>query len=145
MKIHPVVGANMLSSIEFPYPLVPLVRSHHERWDGNGYPDRLKGEEIPLNARILSLVDCYDALTTNRPYRSPMDRDEVIQFFRREAGRAYDPKVVQIFIDNLEQIEAVGKAVPLGNTDVWGIQETPEQPNANVRPLEKVQPLDTYG
>src|SRR6202008_1288665 len=61
MKIHPVVGANMLSSIEFPFPLIPIVKSHHERWDGYGYPDGLKGDEIPLSARILSLVDCYDA------------------------------------------------------------------------------------
>jgi diguanylate cyclase (GGDEF)-like protein/putative nucleotidyltransferase with HDIG domain len=144
MKIHPVVGANMLSSIEFPYPLIPMVKWHHERWDGNGYPDGLKGEVIPLNARILSLVDCYDALTTNRPYRSPMERDQVIQFFQREAGRSYDPNIVKVFIDNLEEIEAAGKAVVIGNLDIWGIRETTE-PKANVRPLEKVQPILTYG
>jgi putative nucleotidyltransferase with HDIG domain len=111
MKIHPVVGANMLSSIEFPYPLIPMVRSHHERWDGTGYPDRLKEDEIPLNARILALVDCYDALTTNRPYRSPMERPQVIEFFQRESGRSYDPKVVKVFIDRLDDIEAAGQAV----------------------------------
>ena len=142
MKIHPVVGANMLSTIEFPFPLVPIVKSHHERWDGNGYPDRLKGEEIPLNARILALVDCYDALTTNRPYRSPMARGEVIEFFRRESGRAYDPTVVQAFIDNLAKIEAAGKAVVVETTDVWGLKEST---TANARKLEKVQPTLAYG
>src|SRR5206468_3910867 len=86
MKLHPVIGANMLKNIDFPYPVLPLVRSHHERWDGNGYPDRLSGEEIPLSARILSLVDCYDALTTNRPYRSPMPRLQIIDLFQRESG-----------------------------------------------------------
>jgi diguanylate cyclase (GGDEF)-like protein/putative nucleotidyltransferase with HDIG domain len=143
MKIHPVVGANMLSTIEFPFPLVPIVKSHHERWDGNGYPDGLTGEEIPLNARILALVDCYDALTTNRPYRSPMARPEVIEFFRREAGRAYDPRVVQAFIDNLDQIEAAGNAVVVETGDVWGIKETAVINKA--RKLEKVQPTLAYG
>jgi diguanylate cyclase (GGDEF)-like protein/putative nucleotidyltransferase with HDIG domain len=145
MKIHPVVGANMLSTIEFPYPLIPLVRSHHERWDGNGYPDRLTGEQIPLSARILSLVDCYDALTTNRPYRSPMTQGGVIEFFRREAGRAYDPKVVQTFVENIEQIEAAGKAVVTVSTDVWGIKDSEKSDVSSTRPLEKVQPILTYG
>jgi diguanylate cyclase (GGDEF)-like protein/putative nucleotidyltransferase with HDIG domain len=145
MKLHPVIGANMLSTIEFPFPLMPLVKSHHERWDGNGYPDGLKGEEIPLSARILSLVDCYDALTTNRPYRSPMARAEVIEFFRRESGRAYDPGVVQAFVDNLEEIEAAGKLVVAQATDVWGIKETPKPDAAGGRKLEKVQPTLAYG
>ena len=122
MKIHPLVGANMLSTIEFPYQLIPLVKSHHERWDGNGYPERLKGEEIPLSARILALVDCYDALTTNRPYRSPMERTKIIEFFQREAGRAYDPIVVQTFIKHIEDIEAAGKNVVIKTADMWGIK-----------------------
>jgi diguanylate cyclase (GGDEF)-like protein/putative nucleotidyltransferase with HDIG domain len=145
MKIHPVVGANMLSTIEFPYPLIPMVKWHHERWDGNGYPDGLKGEEIPLNARILALVDCYDALTTNRPYRAPMERPQLVQFFQREAGRSYDPHVVQVFIEHLDEMEAAGQAVVLGDTDIWGLAETPTPIGANVRPLEKVQPTITYG
>ena len=93
MKLHPVVGGNMLKNIEFPYPVLPMVRFHHERWDGNGYPDGLKGEEIPIGARILALVDCYDALTTDRPYRAPMERGELIEFFRKESGKAYDPQL----------------------------------------------------
>ena len=147
MKIHPVVGANMLSTIEFPFPLVPMVKSHHERWDGYGYPDGLKGDEIPLSARILSLVDCYDALTTNRPYRSPMARKEIIEFFRREAGRAYDPAIVQVFIDNLEEIEAAAKTVVIDASDVWGIRERSAASTGtlNVRNLQKVQPTVAYG
>ena len=143
MKIHPVVGASMLSTIEFPFPLMPMVKSHHERWDGNGYPDGLKGDQIPLNARILSLLDCYDALTTNRPYRSPMARAEVVEFFRRESGRAYDPAIVQAFIDNLEQIEAAGRAVIIEKPDVWGIKESSS--SGTTRKLEKVQPTLAYG
>ncbi|PYS16341.1 MAG: hypothetical protein DMG15_02515 [Acidobacteria bacterium] len=143
MKIHPVVGANMLSTIEFPYPLIPMVKSHHERWDGNGYPDGLKGEEIPLNARILALVDCYDALTTNRPYRSPMARGEVIEFFRRESGRSYDPAVVQAFIDNLEELETAGKAVVVQTGDLWGIKEN-STASTDGRKLEKAQPTLAY-
>jgi diguanylate cyclase (GGDEF)-like protein/putative nucleotidyltransferase with HDIG domain len=145
MKLHPVIGANMLSTIEFPFPVMPLVKSHHERWDGNGYPDGLKGDEIPLTARILSLVDCYDALTTNRPYRSPMARAEVVEFFRRESGRAYDPTVVQAFIDNLAEIEAAGRLLPVQATDVWGINESPPTVAAGGRKLEKVQPTLVYG
>lgn len=145
MKLHPGVGANMLKNIEFPYPVVPMVRSHHERWDGNGYPDGLKGEEIPIGARILSLVDCYDALTTNRPYRSPMQRDEVIAFFQRESGKAYDPGVVQKFVENLHRLEEVGKTVVISDGDIWGIREGIGKDTPTLRPLEKVQPIVTYG
>jgi len=121
-----------------------MVKSHHERWDGNGYPEGLKGEETPLTARILALVDCYDALTTNRPYRSPMERKEIIQFFQRESGKAYDPKIVKVFLDHLEEMEAAGKAVVLGNTDIWGLVEMSTNTD-KIRPLQKVQPTVTYG
>ena len=69
MKIHPVVGAQILERVSFPYPVVPIVRSHHEHWDGSGYPDGLKGEEIPVGARILAVIDCFDAMASDRPYR----------------------------------------------------------------------------
>lgn len=145
MKIHPVVGANMLGTIDFPYPVIPLVKSHHERWDGNGYPDGLKGEDIPLGARILSIVDCYDALTTNRPYRSPMPRQQIVELFRRESGRAYDPNIVEAFIANLERIEGAGRAVSVADTDVWGIKEVSQVKGGNFRNLERVQPTLSYG
>jgi len=146
MKLHPVVGANMLKNIDFPYPVLPLVRSHHERWDGNGYPDRLAGEQIPLSARILSLVDCYDALTTNRPYRSPMPRNEILDFFRREAGKAYDPTVVSVFIENLDRLERAVREAVIPQEDIWGIRDglRKEIETPNLRPLEKVQPTTTY-
>ena len=70
MKLHAALGADILSAIQFPYPVVPIVRHHHENWDGTGYPDKLRGTEIPLGARILSVVDCYDALTSDRPYQA---------------------------------------------------------------------------
>ena len=145
MKIHPAVGAEMLKGIDFPFPVEPLVKSHHERWDGRGYPEGLKGEEIPLSARILSLVDCYDALTTDRPYRSPMTREEIVEFFQRESGRAYDPAVVDAFLANLETLEEAGAAVEPPDRDIWGIERKPDKRTENVRRFESVQPVKVYG
>jgi len=145
MKLHPVVGGNMLKNIEFPYPVLPMVRFHHERWDGNGYPDGLKGEEIPIGARILSLVDCYDALTTDRPYRAPMERAELVEFFRKESGKAYDPSVVDALLQNLDRLEDVGKTATAGALDIWGIRELNTEEAKTLRPLQKVQPIVTYG
>ena len=79
MKLHASVGADILSAIDFPYPVVPIVRHHHESWDGTGYPDRLAGSQIPIGARILSVVDCYDALTSDRPYRPRLTDSEAIK------------------------------------------------------------------
>ena len=145
MKLHPVVGANMLKNIDFPYPVMPMVRFHHERWDGNGYPDGLRGEEIPIGARILALVDCYDALTTDRPYRAPMQRDELVSFFRNESGKAYDPKIVEALLNNMDRLEEVGKTATDGAPDIWGIREVKTEGTAVLRPLQKVQPIVTYG
>ena len=135
MKLHPTVGATMLKGIEFPFPVEPLVKSHHERWDGKGYPEGLRGDEIPLSARILSLVDCYDALTTNRPYRAPMAREEVIEFFRRESGRAYDPEVADAFVKNVAALDVEGATIEVPELDIWGGAE--EKHTENVRPLKK--------
>src|SRR5436190_3033033 len=96
MKIHPVVGAEILERVEFPYPVVPIVRSHHEKWDGTGYPDSLKGEEIPIGARILSVVDCLDALASDRQYRRALPLEEVIQRLAAESAKSFDPKVVDV-------------------------------------------------
>src|SRR5207248_5034898 len=79
MKIHPVVGAEILERVQFPYPVVPIVRSHHEKWNGSGYPDGKKGEEIPIGARILATVDCLDALASDRQYRRALPLDEAMQ------------------------------------------------------------------
>jgi len=93
MKRHAPIGAAILSSIEFPYPVVPIVRHHHENWDGSGYPDGLKGPEIPLGARILSVVDCFDALTSDRPYRQRMTEQEALKIIVERRGTMYDPVV----------------------------------------------------
>ena len=111
MKLHASVGADILKSIDFPYPVEPIVRHHHENWDGTGYPDGLKGSEIPLGARILSVVDCYDALTSDRPYRPRYSREYSEQVLRERRGVMYDPWVVDGFltiIDGLERTEPSG-------------------------------------
>jgi diguanylate cyclase (GGDEF)-like protein/putative nucleotidyltransferase with HDIG domain len=99
IRIHPQVGAEIISGVPFPYPVAPLILSHHERWDGKGYPTGLKGEDIPLGARILSVVDYFDALMSERPYHKPMTLAAAIGLLRQEGGSALDPQVVEMFID----------------------------------------------
>jgi diguanylate cyclase (GGDEF)-like protein/putative nucleotidyltransferase with HDIG domain len=98
MKLHASVGADILSAIDFPYPVVPIVRHHHESWDGTGYPKGLKGTEIPIGARILSVVDCFDALTSDRPYRPRLSNEEAIKILVERRGNMYDPLVVDTFV-----------------------------------------------
>ncbi len=98
MKLHASVGADILSAIDFPYPVVPIVRHHHENWDGTGYPDKLVGAAIPIGARILSVVDCFDALTSDRPYRPRLSDDEALRILTERRGRMYDPLVVDTFV-----------------------------------------------
>jgi len=98
MKLHVDVGADILSLVQFPYPVVPIVRCHHESWDGSGYPRGVAGEAIPIGARILSVVDCFDALTSDRPYRLRMTDEEALDILRERRGRMYDPNVVDTFI-----------------------------------------------
>jgi len=105
MKIHTIVGAQILERVNFPYPVVPIVRHHHERWDGKGYPDGLKGEHIPMTARILTVVDCFDAVREDRQYRKGMTRDEACGFLRDNASKQFDPRVVEAFLSNLPEYE----------------------------------------
>ena len=98
MKRHVDVGADILSLVEFPYPVVPIVRCHHESWDGSGYPRGVRGEDIPIGARILSVVDCFDALTSDRPYRAAMTNEAAFDILRERSGKMYDPRVVERFI-----------------------------------------------
>lgn len=98
MKLHASVGADILTAIDFPYPVVPIVRHHHESWDGSGYPAGLRGTDIPIGARILSVVDCFDALTSDRPYRPRLSDDEALQILSQRRGNMYDPLVVDTFI-----------------------------------------------
>jgi len=105
MKVHAAVGADILKSIDFPYPVEPIVRYHHENWNGSGYPEGLKEQQIPLGARILSVVDCYDALTSDRPYRPRYTRQQAEQILRERRGVMYDPWVVDGFLGILDQLE----------------------------------------
>lgn len=105
VMIHPVIGADILSNVEFPYEVVPIVKHHHERYDGTGYPSGLKGEEIPFGARILTIVDCYEALTTNRPHRPRFTREQALDVMRGEQGRTFDPKLLEVFFDIIDSLE----------------------------------------
>jgi putative nucleotidyltransferase with HDIG domain len=137
MKLHAGVGADILSSIRFPYPVVPIVRHHHENWDGSGYPDGLKGTQIPLGARILSVVDCFDALTSDRPYRPRLPDDEAIAILMSRRGTMYDPLVVDTFIAAKDELAeaylrsvAVEEAKPLPPKD------------RNLEPVEHIPSLN---
>ncbi len=101
VRIHPQVGAEIIAAVPFPYPVAPLILSHHERWDGKGYPAGLRGEGIPIGARILTIVDYYDAVTTERPYHKALGHDGALGLLRHEAGRALDPRLVATFIELL--------------------------------------------
>jgi len=98
MKQHAAMGADIISSVNFPYPVEPIVRYHHENWDGSGYPEGLMGTDIPIGARILSVVDCFDALTSDRPYRLRLSESEAIEILLRRRGNMYDPLVVDTFL-----------------------------------------------
>jgi diguanylate cyclase (GGDEF)-like protein/putative nucleotidyltransferase with HDIG domain len=105
MKIHPTVGGDILKRVNFPYPVEDIVRYHHEKWDGSGYPKGLKGEGIPLVARIISVVDFYDATRCDRPYRKGMKREESLALLRSMVGSAFDPRVVEMFIKHVEEFD----------------------------------------
>jgi diguanylate cyclase (GGDEF)-like protein/putative nucleotidyltransferase with HDIG domain len=107
MKIHPTVGGDILRRVNFPYPVEDIVRYHHEKWDGSGYPKGLKGEGIPLVARIISVVDFYDATRCDRPYRKGMKREESLSLLRSMAGSAFDVRVVEKFIEHVEEFDSL--------------------------------------
>ena len=98
MKTHATIGADILATIDFPYPVEPIVRHHHEMWDGKGYPEGIRGEDIPIGARILAVVDCFDALTSDRPYRRALTPDQAIAVLVHRRGTQYDARVVDAFI-----------------------------------------------
>jgi diguanylate cyclase (GGDEF)-like protein/putative nucleotidyltransferase with HDIG domain len=106
VRMHPQIGADIIGGVPFPYPVAPLVLSHHERWDGRGYPAGLKGDQIPLGARILCLVDYFDALTSDRPYHKPLSIDAAASLIQEEAGKALDPMAVEAFLRILPDLRA---------------------------------------
>jgi putative nucleotidyltransferase with HDIG domain len=111
MKVHPVVGAEILARAHFPYPVVPIVRSHHEKWDGSGYPDGLRGTEIPIGARILAVVDCLDALASDRQYRRALPLGKAMEMVADQAGLAFDPEVVLILQKRYVELEQKARGV----------------------------------
>jgi diguanylate cyclase (GGDEF)-like protein/putative nucleotidyltransferase with HDIG domain len=119
MKIHTIVGAQILGRVDFPYPVIPIIRHHHEQWNGRGYPDRLRGEQIPITARIISVVDCFDSIREDRPFRRGMTMDEATALLLRGAGVHFDPVVVEQFLKNLprfdEKIAELGLQHQLAN------------------------------
>lgn len=131
MKLHASAGAEILSAIDFPYPVVPIVRHHHESWDGSGYPDGLRGTDIPIGARILSVVDCFDALTSDRPYRKKLSNAEALKILNDRKGSMYDPWVVQTFERVHAALEAeVNSAVPSGLSEAAKADD-PQQAHAH--------------
>ena len=115
MKVHTVVGAEILEQVAFPYPVAPIVRSHHEKWDGSGYPDGLKAEDIPIGARILSAVDCLDALASDRQYRRALPLDEAMEYVAGLSAKSFDPQVVDILKANYREFESLAQSTPLRN------------------------------
>ncbi|HEY2974080.1 MAG TPA: diguanylate cyclase [Pyrinomonadaceae bacterium] len=132
MKIHPTVGGDILRRVNFPYPVEDVVRYHHEKWDGSGYPKGLKGERIPLVARIISVVDFYDATRCDRPYRKGMKREDSLALLRSMAGNAFDPRVVEKFIAHVEEFDELIAAED--------IQEQVESQTAGHDYLTKTKP-----
>jgi len=114
MKVHPLVGAEIVEQVQFPYPVAPIVRAHHEKWDGSGYPFGLKGHDIPLGARILSAVDHLDALASDREYRRALPLDEAMQLIEAESGKGLDPEVVMALSRRYRELEQVAKATDDG-------------------------------
>jgi diguanylate cyclase (GGDEF)-like protein/putative nucleotidyltransferase with HDIG domain len=116
MKIHTIVGAEILEQVAFPYAVAPIVRSHHEKWDGSGYPDGLVGEQIPMGARILSAVDCLDALASDRQYRRALPLDDAMAYVAGLAGQSFDPKVIDILKEHYREFERLAQNTPFAIT-----------------------------
>jgi putative nucleotidyltransferase with HDIG domain len=113
MKIHPIVGAEICERVNFPYPVAPIVRAHHEKWDGSGYPDGLSGEGIPLGARILTAVDCFDALASDRQYRKALPLHEAMARVAADAGKSFDPRVIEVLHRRYVELEKIATEQPL--------------------------------
>jgi diguanylate cyclase (GGDEF)-like protein/putative nucleotidyltransferase with HDIG domain len=112
MKIHTLVGAEILQRVAFPYPVAPIVRAHHERWDGAGYPDGLKGEQIPKGARVLAAVDCLDALASHRQYRNAMSLDAAMEKVDSLSGSAFEPRIVEVLKRRYRELERLAQSDP---------------------------------
>ncbi len=136
IRVHPQVGAEIISAVPFPYPVAPLILSHHERWDGKGYPQGLKGEDIPLGARILSVVDYFDALTSDRPYHKAMAHEAAMALLQQEAGRALDPAVVHMFVKMVPEMAESADAIDIATPRRLSLESTSDRgrPAAGFQP-----------
>ncbi len=130
MKVHPTVGAEILKRVEFPYPVVPIVAAHHEKWNGCGYPRGLKGDLIPIGARILSVVDCLDALASDRQYRRALPLDEAMEVLVSESGAAFDPQIVSILKRRYVELEQMAKGSHADKLSIDGLVERGVAPAA---------------
>jgi putative nucleotidyltransferase with HDIG domain len=136
MKRHASIGADLLSEIRFPYPVVPIVRHHHESWKGGGYPTGISGTDIPLGARILSVVDCFDALNSDRPYRPRLSPEEAFTILRERSGTMYDPWVVDTFI---EAFPTIVKAADRAGQRARSMTDSRGTSATFVGPLEEIR------
>ncbi len=141
MKVHPLVGAEIVEQMKFPYPVAPIVRAHHEKWDGSGYPYGLKGEDIPLGARILTVADYLDALVSDREYRKGIPAEEAVAQIVAESGKSFDPRVVETLTNRYRalvksadiqaaqgpvlstQVSAENTATPAAGLDLCGLPD----------------------
>lgn len=143
IKIHPVVSAEILSRVKFPYPVIPVVRHHHERWDGQGFPDGLQGEDIPVTARILSLVDSYDSWREGQLQQRALSRQQAIGALQAQAGTAFDPTLVKLFLAHLHELETeiaacqphAYQTTPAPNAEPAAAEPTDELPS----PMGKIR------
>ncbi len=119
VRLHPQIGAEIIRRVPFPYPVAPFIMSHHERWDGKGYPQGLKGGEIPLGARVLAVVDHFDALTSDRPYHQAMSQESALALLQQDAGKALDPTVVEAFVALLTKLPHAVRARSVESNDVF--------------------------
>ncbi len=143
MKVHPIVGAEIIEQVQFPYPVAPIVRAHHEKWDGSGYPFGLSGEDIPIGARILTAVDYLDALASDREYRRALPLEDAMKRVEEEAGKSLDPTVVRVLQKRYRELEQTARAItqqgaalsknvkvdrgsaPDAGLDLWGMTGSP--------------------
>jgi putative nucleotidyltransferase with HDIG domain len=110
MERHPTAGVELLRDVDFPWDVLPMIRGHHERWDGHGYPDGIAGEEIPLAARILCVADVYDALTSHRPYRRAFEQEHALRLMESDIGRQFDPEILRRFLRVVSDLTPVSEA-----------------------------------
>jgi diguanylate cyclase (GGDEF)-like protein/putative nucleotidyltransferase with HDIG domain len=135
IKQHPTIGAAILDPVTFPWPVVPVVKHHHEKWDGTGYPDGLAGEDIPLTARILSVGDVYDALTSNRSYRHAWPHERALELIQKQSGVHFDPVAVKAFSEVIDRVrEEMQEDIP-----VVSASETPAPPTKSEEAVRAIQ------